>query len=139
MILDDRFLRHGAYVVPAGSVDWDALGPSYVPDLPVTDAPGAWHPEDGLFVPICHSDGHLLGIVSADEPASGKRPTDGEIDVLVALGDHAALAVQAAQETAEASRHRRALEALLSISSELSGAPAADAILERVCTEIRNA
>ena len=56
----------------------------------------AWHPEDGLFVQLRHADGHLLGIVSVDEPANGKRPTDGGLDVLVALGDHAALAVQAA-------------------------------------------
>ena len=31
----------------------------------------AWHPEDALFVPLRHSDGHLLGILSVDEPNSG--------------------------------------------------------------------
>ena len=139
VLLDDRFLRNGAYVVPVGSVDWAALGTSYVPDGPVTDAPDAWHPEDGLFVRLRHVDGHLLGIVSVDEPANGKRPTDSELDVLVALGDHAALAVQAAYETAESARHRRALEALLSVSSGLSGTDSADTILARVCAGIHTA
>ena len=40
---------------------------------------------------------------------------------------------QAAQEAAEANRHRRALEALLSVSSGLSGTHSAGTILERVC------
>ena len=34
-----------------------------------------------------HSDGHLLGILSVDEPVSRRRPTDEELDVLVSLAD----------------------------------------------------
>ena len=60
----------------------------------------AWHPDDALFLPMRHSDGHLLGILSVDEPRHRPRPTDEELDVLVALADHAAQAVQAAQEAA---------------------------------------
>src|SRR5581483_11207273 len=94
---------------------------------------------DALFVPLRHQDGHLLGIVSVDEPSSGRKPSDEELDVLVALADHAALAVQAAQEAAQAARHRRALEELLAVSSRLTGEAAADEILRRVCTAIRDA
>src|SRR5262249_13223541 len=31
VLLAERFERGGAYVVPSGSVDWDSLGPSYIP------------------------------------------------------------------------------------------------------------
>ncbi|MDE3026543.1 MAG: sensor domain-containing diguanylate cyclase, partial [Acidobacteriota bacterium] len=67
------------------------------------------------------------------------RPTDEELDVLVALADHAALALQAAQEAAESARHRRALEELLALSSRLTGEPGADELLRRVCIGIRDA
>jgi transcriptional regulator with GAF, ATPase, and Fis domain len=75
-LLDDRFLRRGAYVIEHGSVDWDAVGVTYVPDLEPPAAPDGWHPEDALFVPMRHSDGHLLGILSVDEPKSGLRAGD---------------------------------------------------------------
>jgi len=123
-LLSARFRRGGAYVVPAGAHDWE---------------PGAWNPDDALFLPMRHADGHLLGIVSVDRPVSGLRPTDEELDVLVSLADHAALAVQSAQEAAEAARHRLALEQLLRVSSRLNDEPAADEILRAVCTGVRDA
>ena len=139
-MLDDRFLRRGAYLVPHGTFDWDELAPqSYVPDLPRDGQPGAWHPEDSLMVPLHHSDGHLLGIMSVDEPLSRLQPTDQELDVLVALAAHAALALQSAQEAAESARHRAALEQLLRVSSQLTETFTIDAILQAVCDGIHEA
>jgi diguanylate cyclase (GGDEF)-like protein len=94
---------------------------------------------DALFLPMRHSAGHLLGVVSVDEPLS-RGPTKGEaLDVLLALADHAALAVQSAQESAEAARHRLALEQLLGVSSRLTAEPNADEILRAVCRGVRDA
>jgi diguanylate cyclase (GGDEF)-like protein len=139
-VLDDRFLHRGAYFVPHGTFDWDQLAPeSYVPQLPRSAVPGAWHPEDSLMVPMRHSDGHLLGILSVDEPLSGRQPSDEELDVLVALAAHAALAVQSAQEVAESLRHRSALEQLLRVSSQLTETFTIEAILQGVCDGIHNA
>ncbi len=140
VLLAPRFERRGAYVVPSGAVDWQALGVSYVPQGErVADDPGAWDPEDALFVPMRDPDGNLLGILSVDEPLSGRRPGDEELDVLVALADHAALALEAAREAAEAARHQRALEELLAVSSRISGEGSRDEILRRVCVGIRDA
>ena len=139
VVLDDSFLRRGAYFIPFGAVDWEELGASYVPDRKPGTGADAWHPEDALFVPLRHSDGHLLGILSVDEPNSGLRAGDEELDVLAALSAHAALAVQAAQETADAARHRLALEELLAVSSRLTAEPAVDEILRAVCSGIRDA
>ena len=139
VLLDERFLHRGAYVIPHGAVDWDAVGVTYVPDLPQPTGPQGWHPEDALFVPMRHSDGHLLGILSVDEPKSGLRAGDEELDVLAALSAHAALAVQATQESADAARHRLALEELLAVSSRLTAEPAVDEILRAVCSGIRDA
>ncbi|MDX6467069.1 MAG: hypothetical protein QOI27_2109 [Gaiellaceae bacterium] len=138
-LLSERFHRRGAFVVPAGAYDWDSAGYSYVPPIDPGEGDGAWHPEDALFLPMRHSDGHLLGVLSVDEPVRRQRATNEELDVLVALADHAALAVQAAQESAESARHRLALEQLLDVSSQLTAEPLADEILRDVCRGVRDA
>jgi diguanylate cyclase (GGDEF)-like protein len=140
-LLDERFRRRGAYVVNAGEYDWSAEtdDATYIPDVEPGTGDDAWHPEDALFVPLRHSGGHLLGILSVDEPVSRRRPSDEELDVLVALAEHAALAVQAAQESAEAARHRVALERLLGVSSRLTAQPRVDELMRAVCSGVRDA
>jgi diguanylate cyclase (GGDEF)-like protein len=139
VLLSDRFERRGAYVVLSGSVDWSSLGPSYVPQGGPASDPAAWDPEDALFVPMPDQDGNLLGIISVDEPVSGRRPTDDDLDVLVSLVDHAALAVEAAREASDSMRHQRALEELLAVSSRITGETSNAEILRRVCKGIHDA
>jgi diguanylate cyclase (GGDEF)-like protein len=92
-------------------------------------------PPDRLDVPLRHSDGHLLGVLSVD-----RRPADyEELDVLHALADQAAFAIQAAQDAAESARHKLALERLLEVSSRLAAEPVADEILRAVCAGVRDA
>ena len=136
-LLNQRFNRRGAYFIPHGSFDWDSFAPNaYRPAIEESSAPDAWHPEDALFVPLRHSDGHLLGVLAVDEPASGRMPTDDDLDVLVALGAHAALALQSAQEAADLARHRAQLEQLLQVSSQLTETFSIEAILQSVCDGI---
>jgi diguanylate cyclase (GGDEF)-like protein len=139
VLLARRFERRGAYVVPSGSVDWASLGPSYIPQGERAADPEAWDPEDALFVPMRDAAGRLLGILSVDEPLSGRRPTDEELDVLVSLADHAALALEASREAAETMRHQRALEELLAVSSRISGEISSEEILRHVCVGMRDA
>ncbi len=138
-LLCARFERRGAFVVPAGAYDWSKAGRNYTPDAIAADHDDAWHPEDALFLPMRHMRGHLLGIISVDEPTSRRRPSDEELDVLVSVADHAAYAVQAAQEAADAERHRLALEQLLRVSSQLTAHVGADDILRATCSAVRDA
>jgi len=139
-LLDQRFLQRGAYVVPAGEFDWEQLETTtYTPDIAVSDDPTHWHPDDALFAPMRGADGSLLGILSVDEPISGRKPSGDEIDVLVAVSEHAALAVQAAQESARANRNREALEQLLDVSTRLNESRDTGDLLERVCVAINEA
>jgi diguanylate cyclase (GGDEF)-like protein len=138
-LLDERFLRRGAYLIPHEQFDWFADVATFVPDIEPTDDPDAWHPQDALIVPMRHSAGHLLGILSVDEPRSGRKPTDEDLDVLVAVAEHAALAVEGAQAAADAARHRAALEQLLRVSSRLSETLDADEIFQSVCESVRDA
>jgi PAS domain S-box-containing protein len=139
-LLDERYETRGAYLIPAGEFDWEggALA-HYVPSAASSTAQDAWQPEDALLVPLRHTDGHLLGIISVDEPVSGRRPSADELDVLVAVVEHAALAVQSAQEAARAERHRTALERLLQVSSSLNETRPVDDTLQIVCEAIADA
>ena len=138
-LLDERFKRGGVYFVPAGEYDWQNDMLSITPDIPISDDPNAWHPEDALFVPLTRNDGHLLGILSVDEPVSGLRPADEELEVLVALAEHVALALESAQEGARANRYRSALERLLLVSSRLTETLSIDAVLHSVAEGISDA
>lgn len=137
-LLDQRFLQRGAYLVPSGEFDWSEHG-AFTPDLPVSDDPNAWHPDDALFAPMRAADGQLLGVLSVDEPISGRKPSGDEIDVLVAVSEHAAIAVQAAQEAASAKASREALERLLAVSTRLNETWDTSELLQLVCSAISEA
>ena len=139
-LLDERFERRGAYFVPGGEFDWDALGvESYVPSIETSQDPDAWKAEDALFVPLRDPKGLLIGVVSVDEPDTGHRPTDEELDALVAIARHAALALRIAQDTATDMQHQRMLEGILEVSARLAEAEEPDEILQSVCDGIRDA
>jgi diguanylate cyclase (GGDEF)-like protein len=140
-LLADRFRRgDGAYFVPDGEFDWDSLGvDTYVPDLEPSDHPDAWLPGDALFVPLRDARHQLLGVISVDEPETGLRPTDGELDALVTISRHAALALRIAQEIAEDMQHQRMLERVLEVSARLAEADDVDAVLQAVCDGIEDA
>ncbi len=47
-----------------------------------------------LFLPLRGASGEILGIVSVDQPVLGRRPTEDELSVLMAVADHAGLALE---------------------------------------------
>ena len=80
---------------------------SWVPDNDrPDDDPEAWHPEDALFAPLIGPDGGLLGILSVDQPSSGRRPVQEQRTVLELFANQAAVAIAdfRAHERAEGRR-----------------------------------
>jgi diguanylate cyclase (GGDEF)-like protein len=140
-LLTDRFRRReGAYFVPDGDFDWDALGvDTYVPDLEPSDDPNAWLPGDALFVPLRDARHQLLGVISVDEPETCLRPTDAELDVLVTISQHAALALRIGQDMANDTQHHRMLERVLEVSARLAEASDVDSVLQAVAHGIQDA
>lgn len=135
-----RFERRGAYFIPDGEFDWDSLGvETYVPQLPESDDPDAWLPGDALFVPLRDGRGNILGVISVDEPETGRRQSDAELDALVTISRHAALALQIAQNTANDVQHQRMLERVLEVSARLAEADDVDSVLQAVCDGIEDA
>ena len=139
-LLAKRFHRCGAYLVDHREIDWAREEiPIYIPELEKGTAANAWDPEDGLIVPLAHSDGHLLGILSVDEPHSGLRPNDEEIDLICAVAGEVARAVEHVQRQTELGRYRAALEHLHEVSARLSFAAAPEAVLDAIAQGISSA
>jgi GAF domain-containing protein len=139
-ILSPEYHRRGAYVIEQGTFDWAAhLGDRYVPAESPSQIPNAWQPQDELFVPFRHSDGHIIGIFSVGDPLSGLRLSDEELDVLVAATSQAAVLVEAAQATANFERSQAALTEFLTISSRLLESGSVAEVLDLVCTGINSA
>jgi diguanylate cyclase (GGDEF)-like protein/putative nucleotidyltransferase with HDIG domain len=138
-LLHPRFQRGGAYLIPAGEGDWPEDEAVFVPDLPESDDPAAWRPEDALFAPMAGPDGETLGYLSADLPESGRRPAEEDLEVLSAIATHAGAMVADAQAAARAVRHQAALDQLMQVSVGIEGREDAQAILREVCRGVRDA
>ena len=93
-LLDPAHDRLGASWIPAGSYDWSADPNTYTPESARSLGPDAWDPDDALLLPLRGATGEVLGVVSVDEPLTGRRPTDDEVRVLMSVADHTALAIE---------------------------------------------
>jgi diguanylate cyclase (GGDEF)-like protein len=137
-LLDERFIRRGAYVLQGFDWTQDRM-PTYVPPIAPSADPDSWQADDALFVPLRSSGGDMLGILSVDEPASGKRPTDEELDLLVGMAAHAALALEHVQQAAAAERQRVSVDHLLRLTASLAERRTIDEMLDAVCTGVSDA
>jgi diguanylate cyclase (GGDEF)-like protein len=93
-LLDAAHDRHGASWLPAGTHDWTGdlqTWSGYSSRALETDA---WDGDDMLLLQLRSAAGEVLGVVSVDEPISGRRPSDEELEALTALAEHAALALE---------------------------------------------
>jgi len=136
-LLDDRYERRGAYFLPADEPSEARQEP--VGWAPPIDVPDAWRAGDDLLIPFRHTHGHFLGILSLDAPKSRLRPSDAELDVLVAIAAHAALAVQHAQTAIDSVRHAAALDRLLHVSSRIAATREIGPMLDDVAQAIADA
>jgi len=141
-LLHDRFNRRGAQLVlgEESAEVADRVGTTYTPaGTGRSDDPDAYDPEDMYLVVMRDNAGDAIGILSVDEPISGRRPGDDAIDGLVTVAGFAGLAIAQAQEAARVAEHRVALEHLLAVSSQIADARSADVVQRAVCSGIRDA
>ena len=85
--------------------------PSWVPDIPVSTDPEAWHPMDALFRPLESATGELIGILSVDLPTDGRRPGPLQQELLEMFAVQAALAIDNARLTEALHTEQRLLQA----------------------------
>jgi diguanylate cyclase (GGDEF)-like protein/PAS domain S-box-containing protein len=102
-LLDPRFARRDVFFIPAGEVPFEELDPAtewYTPEMPdhATAAEGGWRRDDALFAPIEGPGGRRYGVIAVDDPISGHRPDDRQLEVLGVLAAHAAVAIESARQ-----------------------------------------
>lgn len=82
--------RACAVWLPSGTVDCGSAIPTWLPEAsPLLEA-DAWRPEDMLLVALEDEDGDLVAVLSLDEPRTARRPAARELELVAAIGDHAA-------------------------------------------------
>jgi diguanylate cyclase (GGDEF)-like protein len=113
-LLESEHVREGAVWLPTGSHAWADDSVVWMPPAAAGLDQDAWHPDDMLLLPLRDGHGDAIGIVSVDQPLGGRRPRDEELACLVAVADHAGLAVaQVERETVDATAAGRQSSELL--------------------------
>ncbi|MDQ1752923.1 MAG: hypothetical protein QOE71_3979, partial [Pseudonocardiales bacterium] len=82
-----RFLSH-----TADQQTWQGIS-FWTPPIPPSPDPDSWHSEDSLLAPMWDSTGRLLGVLSVDQPASGKLPDVDQRTILELFAAQAAIAI----------------------------------------------
>ena len=98
-----RFVPHER--LPEGEV----VG--WVPDVPVSTEPDAWHPLDALFAPLHSPEGELVGMLSVDLPEDQRRPGPIHRELLEIFATQAGLAIDKARLTDQLRAEKIRLEA----------------------------
>ncbi|MBB6565869.1 diguanylate cyclase domain-containing protein [Kribbella sandramycini] len=83
----------------------------WVPDVPVSDDPDAWHPLDALFAPLYSPDRELVGMLSVDLPEDQRRPGPIHRELLEIFATQAGLAIDKARLTDQLLAEKALLEA----------------------------
>ena len=93
-MLSPEHERCGAIWLPAEEGVWESGGPTWTPSDPAASGADTWGPDDSLMLPLRGAGGEVLGVVSVDQPLSGRRPDDEELTMLMAVADHAGLVLE---------------------------------------------
>jgi diguanylate cyclase (GGDEF)-like protein len=120
----------GLFWLPEESGLVTGLENIYVPQLPRSSDPDAWRALDGLFVFLADSHGAPLGMLSLDEPVSGRRPTEDDLRLIRVICSHAEQALESAQRADVTADHQRILSLLLETSPRFSGCATATELFE---------
>jgi len=89
-IFQERFRLGNSYYIPHEE-GWYYEGvPSIKGEVGMID----WHPDDFLFIPLFGSNRKIVGIVSVDDPADGRRPTAESISPLELFANQVAHAIE---------------------------------------------
>ena len=72
-----------------------------------------WHPDDFLFIPLFGTNRRIVGIVSVDDPADGRRPTAEIISPLELFANQVAHAIEEKKLDAEVKKTTRSYRTLV--------------------------
>ena len=83
---------------------------SWTPKPTDESDPDTWQPDDALMAPLRDANGALLGVLSVDQPASGRRPDVEQRTVLELFAEQASIAIADAIAHKKSESRRRVAE-----------------------------
>jgi diguanylate cyclase (GGDEF)-like protein/PAS domain S-box-containing protein len=96
----------------------------WVPDVAVRDLPDAWHPLDALFAPLHAISGEVVGVLSVDLPADGRRPRTSQRELLEMFAAQAGVTIgnaRLAEQLRVEHQRLQASEELFRLAFEAAG------------------
>ncbi len=95
-LFQDRFRVSNSYFLPAeGSAELTAELDTYqVLSERQGSSPQAWNPDDMLLVPLYGTEGQWLGLMSVDDPRSGRRPDRVTVEALEIFASLTAFSIE---------------------------------------------
>ena len=147
-LMQDIYRISNSYFLPAEGSEELLAGVPIVQILQerMGAGPRAWDPQDLLLVPIYGARGRMLGLISVDEPRSGRRPDLDTVEALEVFANQAAFSIEnyrlitRIQQEAEATRRERdRLAQLHLVASEIQQTRDVASRLQVVAEGIRQA
>ena len=141
LVLDERFARRGAYFIPEGALDWSRRRRALPARARRRVGPRRVAPRRRAVRPLPRlRRARSWPIISLGEPVTGRRPSDTELDFLVAVGATPRCALEHGHRTAggRAATARRSRQ-LLAVSSKLAEKDSIESVLEAVCDGVMRA
>jgi PAS domain S-box-containing protein len=124
--------------IPRVSKIWDdeEMGKyGYTPDLG-DRAPGEWHQENALLIPMKTSDKGLIGLLSVDDPVNRRLPSMDDIQVLEIFVRQATVAIENAR-LYEAEKRRATHMAVISeVAQDITSILELEELLPRIVESI---
>jgi diguanylate cyclase (GGDEF)-like protein len=133
LLTSDYEIQPGTYFVPGSAEVWEEVDDFVVSSQTRPVVAGGWDPEDALLVQLRDSKGEPLGVLSIDEPRSGRTPDVSELRLLRAICSHAEQSLENAHVAAQAERQRDRMTELLRASTRFSECQTYRDVLDTAC------
>jgi len=108
---NDPWIREYVHRVPPEAPLEEATTYAGVPSKLSPEEMVDWHPQDMLYAPLRTPEGRIVGILSMDDPADGRRPTKETLAPLELFLHQAAMVIENAQLIENLRKARKQLEA----------------------------
>ncbi len=89
--------------------DWTEDFVGHLLELESNGEADTWQAKDSLSIVLSAPSGERIGLLSVDDPADGRRPTEYQLEILTLFADHAALAIEHARMHATVQQRQQQL------------------------------
>jgi PAS domain S-box-containing protein len=117
-LLDERYRMGASFFIPHDDLTGQEVLKGAIPSRLEESDFVDWHPDDMLFVPLYGRKKKVVGTLSVDDPADGRRPTPESIRVLELFAREAAVCIETSMLIAEMKRTRAYLQTLIQSSPD---------------------